>query len=177
MKRRYQSCFCEENVWHLAGDADLVDKRRLVVFVSNQDRTCAVWAQRSARAPDEPVVWDYHVVLFVEDGGWRAYDLDSRVPLGAPLSAWVDASFPPGADVAPSYAPRFRVIDADAFRAAFSSDRRHMRDDRGGWRMPPPPWPALGEGFNLDDFVDVERPFLGEIWTLARLRRFAAEGA
>jgi protein N-terminal glutamine amidohydrolase len=176
-KRRYQSCFCEENVWHLAGDADLADKRRLVAFVSNPARACAVWSQRAARAPDEPVVWDYHVVLFVQDGAWRAYDLDSRVPLGAPLSRWVDASFPRAVDAPPELAPRFRVVDGDAYRRDFASDRSHMKDERGRWRAPPPPWPPIGDGHRLDDFVDVVGAGPGEIWTLDRLRAFAAEDA
>lgn len=175
--RRYQSCFCEENVWHLAGDVDVADKRRLVVFVSNPARTCAVWAQRAAPARDAPVVWDYHVVLFVDDGGWRAWDLDSHVPLGAPLATWVDASFPPGIDVQDALAPLFRVVDADVFRREFASDRSHMKDARGRWRKPPPPWPPIGAGHRLDDFVDVERAGHGEVWTLEQLRRFAAEAA
>ena len=174
MTRRHQPLYCEENVWHLAGDDDLVGKPRRVVFVSNRTRTCAVWSQRAAPAPDAPVVWDYHVVLFVDDGGWRAYDLDSHVPLGAPVAAWVDASFPRAQSPLPRYAPMFRVVDGDAYRAAFASDRRHMRDG-DLWRAPPPPWPVIGAGHALDAYVDVGRGGPGELWTLERLRRFAAE--
>ena len=40
-------------------------------------------------------------------------------------------------------APRFRLIAVSEYREHFSSDRSHMRTDEGGWRHPPPPWPAL----------------------------------
>ena len=40
-----------------------------------------------------------------------------------------------------------------------------MRDARGGWIKPPPPWdaPAADRGSNLDNFVDMSQPFVGTL--------------
>lgn len=156
-ERRYQPFWCEENVWHLAGEPALAARRRKVVFISNAAQQCAVWAQRAG----DPVVWDYHVVLVVDD---RVFDLDTTLGVDVPLSTWCAVSF--RAEAPPALRPRFRVVDADVYRATFSSDRSHMRDALGHWCAPPPPWPAIHDaarGMNLMQFVDVERPFCGEV--------------
>jgi hypothetical protein len=160
----YQPFWCEENVWHLVVRDDLGEGDRSVVFVSNAGRQVALWEQKASREPDGLVVWDYHVVLRV---GGMLWDLDTRLPCPLPARAWVDATFRP---VAPEYAPRFRVIEAAVFRDAFASDRRHMKDEHGQWRAPPPPWPAIGDGHTLPEFIDVARPFLGDVVDLEGLR-------
>ena len=62
---RYAPCYCEENVWQLCHEAQVRQDTasRLVLFISNQRRACALWAQRACRRRHEPVVWDYHVAL------------------------------------------------------------------------------------------------------------------
>lgn len=35
------------------------------------------------------------------------------------------------------------MVPALLFLAHFASDRSHMRDARGGWLQPPPPWPCI----------------------------------
>jgi protein N-terminal glutamine amidohydrolase len=155
---RYQPFYCEENVWHLCHDERIVGTRRFAVFISNATRACLMHAQRAA-PPGEPVMWDYHVVLLT---GRDVWDLDCRLGAPLPVQTWLDATFPVLLP-APS-APRFRVVDAELFVERFASDRSHMRDAAGGWKQPPPPWPIIGDGsMNLNSFIDMERPFLGEV--------------
>lgn len=113
----------------------------------------AIYAQRAAVEAGYPVIWDYHVVLFVRREGWRVWDLDSALGLDVPLATYLAASFPPLGNP-PGYAPRFRVMTAADFRAGLATDRRHMRGP-DGWHQPPPPWPAIGEGFTLDRLLDL----------------------
>jgi len=63
----YTSCYCEENVYLLAqafstraGLLELSEWDIYVIFVSNEQKTVALWSQR---ARGDVVVWDYHVVL------------------------------------------------------------------------------------------------------------------
>jgi hypothetical protein len=163
----YQPFWCEENVWHLAARDDVGEGPRSVVFVSNASQQVALWEQKASREPDGLVVWDYHVVLRV---GAMLWDLDTRSGCPLDVGRWIDATFRP---VDPAFAPRFRVVDAADYRRVFASDRRHMKDAQGNWRAPPPPWPAIGQGHTLPQFIDTSTPFLGEVLDLDGLRERA----
>ncbi|MCK6571322.1 hypothetical protein L6V77_09500 [Myxococcota bacterium] len=152
-----QPFYCEENAWHLAraafaaGEPGPVE----VVFVSNPRRTCAVWAQRAAVRADEPVIWDYHVVVHVAG---EIRDPDCLVGHRLPAERWLRASFPPGIVVPVAYRPQFRRCPADTFLSRFASDRSHMRDETGAFRAPPPTWPPIvapdGARNTLPQFLD-----------------------
>ena len=73
--------------------------------------------------------------------------------------------------VHPDDAPRFRVIDAPAYLARFASDRSHMIGPEGVPLKPFPDWPRIGEGMNLQRFVDMGTPFFGEVVDLDTLQR------
>ena len=184
--RRYAAFYCEENVWWLAQEPRFAERACDVVLVTNSHRSVAVFAQRAGRGPDRGIVWDYHVVLAMSNanrglpGGagcrpvasidGEIWDLDCVV--GAPLAAraWLDASFP-RRDLPTWLEPRFRVVPAVEFVATFSSDRGHMRDRTGRWRAPPPPWPCIVPGpTNLDRFLDLDDPFVGDVVDLETLR-------
>ncbi|HEY8427041.1 MAG TPA: hypothetical protein VIL20_01650 [Sandaracinaceae bacterium] len=169
---RYAPFYCEENVWWLAQEPRLAGLPREVVMVSNEARAVACFAQRAAPSEGAPVVWDYHVVLAVRrPEGVEVEDLDCT--RGFPLEAgdWLEATFGPARALPPRYAPRFRVIDADAYVSLFSSDRAHMRAPDGGWLAPEPPWPAIVRGpSNLLRLADVTDPFVGELLDLTGLR-------
>ena len=83
----YQAYYCEENIWRLCQQPQLQVHKSEVVFISNPRRTCALWYQRAAPYPTEPVVWDYHVILLTQtpDNIWQVWDLDTL--LGCPLQA------------------------------------------------------------------------------------------
>ena len=172
---RYQPFFCEENIWHLAGDAELAGRNTLVAVISNPARSCLLMGQRAGGA-EGYVVWDYHVVLCAElAGAWEVWDLDATY--GCPVSAtvWLNLTFPLGGRLPAQYEPLFRVLSGAAYRALLNTDRRHMRAPDGTWRAEPPSWPVIGSGSNLMDFVDMERAFEGEVLDLDALRsRLAA---
>ena len=142
-----------------------------MVFISNPQRTVAVWQQRAAQAITEPVVWDYHVIALAKAGGhWWVHDPDSTLGVPVAASTYLDAAFLPLAPAQSAYAPLFRWLPADLYRQEFCSDRRHMRDATGEWLAPPPPGPCIGQGSNLMRFVDLETEFWGEVLDLDALR-------
>lgn len=136
----HQPFWCEENIWQLAAHPAPGPGERRVLVLTGAAAEVACWEQRAAR-PGRPLLWDYHVVLAAHDGGWRIWDLDTR--LGAPLPAadWLRGTFPAPERVRAAYQPRFAVFAAQAWRDGFGSDRAHMRRADGGWQRPPPPWP------------------------------------
>lgn len=134
---RYQAYYCEENAWQLAQQ---LGDRGEVLVITNDGKRVAVWCQKLAHTPEQPVVWDYHVVnLERVQGGRVVHDLDSVLPCPVPLDRWIEQSF---RGAPPPFAPRFVLIDGPEFARRFASDRSHMRGPEGGWLAPPPPWPA-----------------------------------
>jgi hypothetical protein len=167
---RYCPCYCEENIWHLCADPHLVAEPRAAIVISNLARTVAVSCQRSAPGPDLPVVWDYHVVLAARGPqGFAIWDLDTTLGLPVPLLEYLRASFAWPHGFAPPYDARFRVIEASRYIEVLATDRSHMRDASGRYRVPPPPWPAIGTGTTLMRLVDVDDPIAGEVVELAEL--------
>ena len=154
-KKRYTSCYCEENVYRLVAALPPPHERlSCAVFISNTARSCALWQQRSTASWNSPVFWDYHVIgVSGSPPAALVWDLDSTLPWPCPLATYISATFGPGTiqarDTGPidlrltSHYPRFRVVAAVDFVNRFSSDRRHMRDSNGRWLAPPPSSPAL----------------------------------
>lgn len=167
---RYCPFYCEENVWWACHDAP---PGSVVAFVSNAKRAVALCFQRAARDGIGPVVWDYHVILFVPDPelGWAVLDLDTTLGERVAAGEYIDRTFLAAEQLPPALYPRFRLIDAADYRRRFSSDRGHMRRGDGGWVAPPPDWDRIGEGpGNLTRFVDLDDAFAGEIVDLDELR-------
>jgi len=120
------------------------------------------------------VLWDYHVILLARFGeAWCVVDPDSRLPQPTRVIAYLDASFPRQQEIAPIHRPHFRLVAAAELRRSLRTDRSHMR--RGdGFAQPQPPWPCIGTGTNLMQFVDMQRAFLGEVVDLQGLRAWIA---
>ncbi|RPH45974.1 MAG: hypothetical protein EHM91_07330, partial [Planctomycetota bacterium] len=134
--------------------------------ISNARRQVAV--RRQAAGGGGAVVWDYHVVLI---GGGKVWDPDTTLGFPVGFDFWIQESFFP---LVRDHEPRFRVIDAATYRSTFASDRSHMRDKKGKPLKPAPDWPTIGEGMNLMSFVDLEKPFIGEVADLESLPRLIA---
>lgn len=166
----YAPFYCEENIWHLCQEAEFRAYDRSVVLISNPRSTCALWHQRARRAENEPVLWDYHVIMLFKKKGWKVFDLDTLLPTPTPVVEYLRGTFGELA-VPDEFRPLFRVIDADEFVKVFSSDRSHMKNPDGSWHVPPPPWPAIerNERSNLMDLIDMEKKNVGQVMDLFQL--------
>ena len=156
--QRHRPFFCEENVWQLLHGGAL-PRPAAALFITNVDRTVAMWGQRAAAV--DPLVWDYHVVALLPTHG-LIVDLDDRVRPAWPVAEWLRHAFAESGEA--RFLPQFRIVPADEFLAVFSSDRSHMRDERGRPRQPFPDWPApwqQGRGMNLPRFLDLDDPIAG----------------
>lgn len=151
---KYQPYFCEENVWHVCASLG----RGWAVFVSNPTRAVFFLNQR---ARPVGLMWDYHVVHLDDDG--TLTDLDHALELTQPVSTWIATSF-----AGPkNFAPMFRPVEANVFVATFASDRSHMLV-QGEFQQEPPPWPPIGEGNTLGEFLAIDDNWL----TLAQFREW-----
>lgn len=172
----YAAFWCEENVWQLCVHPRVKGRERWVLIVSSRSGRVATWMQRAAERPEWPVLWDYHVVLLVRDeAGWEVWDLDTTLDLPVAAARWLARSFPPLRREHQAFAPIFRVMRADTYRATLSSDRSHMRDESGALRAAPPTWPAIVQGEpNLLRMIDMRDDWLGQVMTIEQLRTWLA---
>jgi hypothetical protein len=164
----YAERYCEENVFRLLA-SPLVDGADALhaVVVSSPRRAMAVWKQRTAEPPNEPVLWDYHVIALGRRGGsFWIWDLDSQLPFPCPAERYLRDTFPFHRRIRLAFRPRFRVVPAAEYHERFASDRSHMRTADGGYSAPPPASPPIGTGTNLWRFVDMEDPIAGEVLEL-----------
>nr|XP_023683285.1 protein N-terminal glutamine amidohydrolase isoform X2 [Paramormyrops kingsleyae] len=72
---------------------------------------------------------------------------------------------------------KLRAIPAEEFLQNFASDRSHMKDATGTWRVSPPPYPCIetaGSKMNLDDFISMDPSVgYGQVHTLTEfVQRF-----
>uniref|UniRef100_A0A674NPL9 Protein N-terminal glutamine amidohydrolase n=1 Tax=Takifugu rubripes TaxID=31033 RepID=A0A674NPL9_TAKRU len=166
MKREdcvYTSCYCEENVWKLC---EFVREQQTapleelsVVFISNDNRTVPLWKQKSG-CGDQPVIWDYHVILLQAslESDTQVYDLDSELSFPCSLELYASQALRSDHSLRPMYHRKFRVIPAEIFLMNFASDRSHMRNPDGTWKMPPPPYPPIRTAesqMNLETFINM----------------------
>ena len=169
----YVPYFCEENVWQLCQHQALEGRRCHVLFISNPIQECLFMHQRVA-APGKAVVWDYHVVLLVQDRPWYIVDLDTKLPCPLLLTEYIRKTFPKSTP--PEYHPLFRCVERKSFIENFASNRQHMRHN-GRWLQKPPPWTppkTPWTDMNLPNFISMEEDFLGEVLTTsALLARFS----
>jgi protein N-terminal glutamine amidohydrolase len=168
-----QPYWCEENAWHLCASPQLGIGAIEVAIITNALRTVGLWHQRAAARADAAVVWDYHVIVLADaPGGMMVWDLDTTLGFPEPASRYLAQTFRSASD---RLAPSFRVLSAAEYRRQLASDRRHMRDETGGWLQPPPPWPPIGSGHNLPELLDLERATPGAWLSLEQLRSRALD--
>ncbi|KAF8803507.1 hypothetical protein BYT27DRAFT_7195342 [Phlegmacium glaucopus] len=166
----YTSCWCEENIYLLC--QNFIQNQSLrdlwevfAIFISNSNKTVALWYQKAAQFEEDPVLWDYHVVLLLRprqgveesmgfndhDMSW-VYDFDTTLPVPCPGQAYFDMTFP-SKDLVFQYESRFRVVPAAQFLQHFASDRSHMlkksgstsdmTQQSGAYLSPPPLYKPL----------------------------------
>ncbi|NXS51246.1 NTAQ1 amidohydrolase, partial [Brachypteracias leptosomus] len=153
----------EENVWKLCDYIRSQDQYPLeefyVVFISNDRRMIPLWKQKSGHG-DEPVVWDYHVILLHVSSGEQnfIYDLDTVLPFPCPFDVYSVEAFRLDDGLRPEFHRKIRMIRADLYLKTFASDRSHMKDANGRWQKPPPSYPCIETAdskMNLDDFISM----------------------
>ncbi|XP_034400411.1 protein N-terminal glutamine amidohydrolase-like isoform X2 [Cyclopterus lumpus] len=159
----YTSCYCEENVWKLCEFVRTEKTPPLdelfAVFISNENRMVPLWKQKSGRG-DHPVIWDYHVVLLQIrlNSPSLVYDLDTELSFPCSLNLYAAQALRSDRNIKPAYHRKLRVVPADSFLLNFASDRSHMKNSDGSWRMPPPPYLPIRTTecqMNLEDFISM----------------------
>ncbi|XP_038079174.1 protein N-terminal glutamine amidohydrolase-like isoform X2 [Patiria miniata] len=173
----YTNCYCEENVWKLCEYAQEHHQDQLehflAVFISNSAKTIPIWHQKAGNGPDQPVVWDYHVICIhcPEVSDPQVYDLDSLLPFPCPLVQYLQSAIQSDASLKVQYHRKFRVVPAELFLKTFASDRSHMRTADGTWMKPPPPYHCIAtteSTMNLDDFICMDPSVgVGQVMDLA----------
>lgn len=170
----YQAFYCEENIWKLAQEP-VFQSPSMVCFLSNLQKSCAVWYQKASASPEEPIFWDYHVIFVSSTPeGWEIWDLDSTLGFPQKATTYLEKTFWGSPYLPRDFQPLFRLIPTEVFLATFASDRSHMLRSDGSYTQPPPPWdaPCLpGQEPNLLRFVDLRDPFVGEILDLPEIAR------
>lgn len=173
MREKYQYCafYCDENIWKLCEkleqESAFEDCSGYVVFISNLQQSCAIWHQKTSESADLPVVFDYHVILLLEEEklGWQVWDLDTRLRFPEKAVTYFRETFSPGYEVDEELRPLFRLVSAQDYLKNYSTDRSHMLDENGDWQEPPPHWDAPyheDNGMNLFDFINMEEGLSGK---------------
>jgi len=156
----YQPYYCEENIWHLCHDSQLINS--YAVFIASKDDSFPMLNQRAIQNPLVPIYWDYHVVLLVLSEKNQILDFDTTLGFSVDIDTYFSQSFLlPDVDET----PLFKLIPAGEFIASFSSDRSHMKTD-SGWLASPPGWPLIGKSTsNFHRFIDMTNNDFGEVLT------------
>lgn len=155
----YTSCYCEENIYHLAR----LFPDSYTVIISNRDRTVPFWSNKlriDQGSEDGHIIWDYHVVLIKEDKIW---DFDSAVSFPCSIREYFDRVLRTSISLhlPEQFRRQYRVIRSLDFVRDFASDRSHMLRD-GQYVMPIPTYAAIiaqnGETMNLHRLIDFTTP-------------------
>ncbi|CAB3407247.1 unnamed protein product [Caenorhabditis bovis] len=158
----YTSHYCEENVYKYLEKVEDI-RGFYVVIISNKNRQIPLWGQNiNEDDPDLPVMWDYHVILIRKgtDGAPSlVFDFDSKLDFPVDFNTYYEQTMKYA--VQNVFTRYFRVFPALTYLSCFSSDRRHMRDARGHWIMPPPAWEPIVQK-DLDNFhsawIEMKKP-------------------
>ncbi|KAI7891808.1 N-terminal glutamine amidase-domain-containing protein [Mucor mucedo] len=161
---KYTNCYCEENIYLLCKEIEEKQPDMLhstnVIYISNDIKMVPLWKQK-AGVDEQPVVWDYHVILFVQkDKEALVYDYDSVLSFPCTAEEYITETFKPAYKLKSEFDRYFRVVPAETYLSLFSSDRSHMIKSDGSYHAPPPDYPAIqscDEVMNLDQFISMKK--------------------
>lgn len=181
MTFKYTPYYCEENIWYLCQGRQFEEFEKYVLIISNQYGGCEFRNQKLCLSPNHSVCWDYHVILIYREFHWLVWDLDSTLHMPATLNFYLESTFRNDTIDAGEHPPamQFRPLTAEKYIKKFSSDRLHMRNERGDWLQPPPPWPPIirDSGLTLSQLTDMTSDCAGSILTIQQLRdKFDSNG-
>eukprot|EP01100_Stratorugosa_tubuloviscum_P014297 TRINITY_DN7566_c0_g1_i1.p1 TRINITY_DN7566_c0_g1~~TRINITY_DN7566_c0_g1_i1.p1 ORF type:complete len:229 (-),score=76.72 TRINITY_DN7566_c0_g1_i1:143-778(-) len=154
----YTSCYCEENVYKLCEKIETLNGNLnlyKVAFISNPNKSVAIWNQESGNRLNEGlVIWDYHVILiqlskikcetmnqFLKNS--LVLDLDTSLNYPINLEMYLNLCFKN--NINQQFLANFRIIDALNYLNTFTSDRSHMLK-KGK---------SLNTNTNINDFVQI----------------------
>lgn len=179
----YTPLFCEENIWQLLqslSSTNATDKM-WVLIITNPEKKIALFKQQYA-AINQPIIWDYHVILLAEIGHQHLiFDFDSRLPFATPLQEYLQNTFilP---DMPPEFKPYIRKIPAQSYVDQFYSDRSHMQNQIKQSEFPP--WGIINADkkdiIPLADYLKIEQQLndnskLIKVTSLATLEHWLTE--
>uniref|UniRef100_A0A8C5RKS5 Protein N-terminal glutamine amidohydrolase n=1 Tax=Laticauda laticaudata TaxID=8630 RepID=A0A8C5RKS5_LATLA len=156
--------YSEENIWklceHIRNKNQYPLEEFYAVFISNDRKMIPLWKQQ-AGCEDQPVIWDYHVVLLHVSNGDQnfIYDLDTVLPFPCPFGTYIEEAFKSDSIINTEFRRKVRLVRADMYLKTFASDRSHMKDASGNWLKTPPLYPCIETAdckMNLDDFISMK---------------------
>lgn len=163
----YQSCYCEENIWHLCQNEQL--NNSYVIFVASKGGFFPMLNQQAGNHLTIPIFWDYHVILLVLGEKNQIVDFDTTLPFCVDIDTYFSRSFIDNNLLAIEETPFFRALPSAEFIRLFSSDRSHMKTATG-WSAAPPNWPLIGNmDSNLFEFIDMTNNNIGEVYNYDEL--------
>eukprot|EP01134_Creolimax_fragrantissima_P006067 CFRG6067T1 len=172
----YTACYCEENIWclskYLLDQRDATDHAKpenccrdaqlTVCFISNHARRVPVWYQKRTNDLNVPMIWDYHVILFVEcphNPRGLVYDFDTILPFPCDAAEYIWKAFAVTIPRNPIYYGFYRLISGEKYVDLFGSDRSHMLIADGGYSATPPSYPCINPDVNnLNEFIQMDKP-------------------
>ncbi|KAI9262028.1 N-terminal glutamine amidase-domain-containing protein [Sporodiniella umbellata] len=155
----YTKQYCEENIYMMCRmiNDEYPDEiyQFNVVFIINPDKKIPIWKQKAGTG-DDPVVWDYHVIMLYNEGNddLSVYDFDTVLPFPCDAQEYIKESFKPQYRLRDEYERFFRVIPAHVYLENFSSDRSHMKRKDGTYIAKPPIYAPIVSKCEIDTFLD-----------------------
>ncbi|RDD47159.1 Protein N-terminal glutamine amidohydrolase [Trichoplax sp. H2] len=156
----------EENVWKLCEriqqSSKAVIQEFYAVFISNDNKTVALWKQQASDKENGLIVWDYHVILIRKASNLvSVLDFDSQLQFPCTFYDYVTHGLRPDDELQKQFQRLFRVIPALDFLETFASDRSHMKTtkDSNTYLKTPPPYPPIFTkdcSMNLPQFIKME---------------------
>lgn len=166
----YTALFCEENIWHLAQKLSVegFERKNMTVLLLTNPLQQIVLFNQSCRAEDEAVIWDYHVILLLEqDNQQWIYDFDSRLDFPTNKKTYFCSCFPEPNFLQPQHQMFIRYIPATSYLHRFSSDRSHMKNVISSDLFPAYP-PIFAETINnsitLENYCDMSLSLNDDSW-------------
>jgi hypothetical protein len=171
--------YCEENIWKLVKqivDSDIIPQEQMTIWlVTNPQRVVPICFQKTFKNGDWGL-WDYHVVLNVDETKGKRWIIDPTSTLPSPIeiSEYMQSSFLEPSILNGQLPILIRTVPASDYLHNFSSDRSHMTNRK----ETEPPWPCIGIGnqhaTTLQQYWDCERIIPDAPWiNYQDLYRFA----
>lgn len=149
-----------------------------VLLLSNSQRQIPLLRQRLGQKIgtfNQPlVIWDYHVILQVEDNqhSW-IMDFDSELAFPCLKHDYFNATLMPTTPALTDFEPICRYVPLTHYLQNFDSDRSHMLDTNGCAIAPFPDYPAIryredsglrsnhDKGITLARYIDMDKEIDG----------------